>query len=566
MKIIKFKTSSLIGTLMFSSILLSSSSVDEKDLKTGIWIDSGWREALSWQPISETFEQKSKTVFRSHGYELKFSRGHESYYLNNNYKNLVMVSASRHTVLGRSIHQHPNVVGVFPTDSFYDFVLVDLRSPEDRDALAQASHEDIGACGAMIPVNLDQNLVSLGDAQSPTWSTLLKLDSAKTLADSVSGTNIQATVTTLEALGSRYHAGANAALATNTVKDLWQALLPNNATLTEFSNASSSTVQNNLILTIPGTVDDSTAIVIGAHLDSINRSDETNAPGADDDASGIATLTEMIRVIKTSDATFARRVEFHAYGAEEVGLIGSSLIARSYAAAGRSIAGMLQIDMNGYPQPENAEKIFLVSTDTSSPLRRGLKDILDLYLGGNYEELTLSAGTSDHKSWTNAGYHAVFPFEHPQNYNKALHSSADKSTLLNFSYAARFGKLATLWVAHMAGLTTASSESEKSLSALVATSNDIKIAESPGEKSGSRFAVAASTNTANVVSCVVTSATATGCARDPAEYSLVRSSTTKNFYAGKTDLVLSDAEFHRFIAYDSSGIAIAQRTIQLKKK
>lgn len=559
----------LLSSVLFSNLLLGSASF--KDLQNlsksaPVFLAPEWKHYLEWRK-GKSLDPKTKKIFSFNGYELSLKNEQTgSYNIINDINELVMVSASRYTLLGKNLHQHPHAIAIFPTDSFYDFVLINISSKEERDLLARTAHEDISACGALVPVNLDQTLTTLGDASGPIWPSIVKLDPAVALTDQISATNIKTSIATLETLGSRFYSGTNAAATTATVKSLWQSVLPAGATLSEVSHASLGTAQNSLILSLPGTQDDSTTVVIGAHLDSINRSDETNAPGADDDASGVATLTEIIRVIKESGATFSRRVEFHAYAAEEVGLLGSNQIAKSYAAAGRKIAGMLQIDMNAFTQAENAGKIFLVSTDTSSPLRRGLKDILDLYLGGSYEELSLSAGTSDHKSWTTAGYHTVFPFEHPQNYNKALHTSNDKSTLLDFSLAARFGKLATLWLTHMAGLSSASTEAQKGLALLDAAAGEIKIAEVSSQTSGSRFAVAVSTSTSSVISCVVSSMSATGCAKDPAEYSLERSSSTKNFFAGKLDLTLADGEFHRFIAYDSKGIALAQRTIQLKQK
>ena len=57
-----------------------------------------------------------------------------------------------------------------------------------------------------------------------------------------------------------------------------------------------------MILTIPGTTGADEVVVIGGHLDSIALGgSDSNAPGADDDASGIATLTEIARVLLADD-------------------------------------------------------------------------------------------------------------------------------------------------------------------------------------------------------------------------------------------------------------------------
>lgn len=558
---------SILCVLLLAGMSFGSHSLDPKSefaSSKGILLDSAWKDVFTWTSAND---RRRKTIFRHEWFSLELNDElNLNYFISKNNTNLVMVSASRYTVLGKSIHEHPNAIAVFPTRSFYDFVLIDLPNEQEREVLAAVAHEDIGACGALVPVSLNQNLASLSSPISPVYSTIVKLPTAAALSEKVSTTKIQGNIATLEALGSRYYSGANAAKTVATVKSMWQAYVPAGASVTEFANGSGSPLQNNVVLTIPGSKDDNTTVVVGAHLDSINRSDLTNAPGADDDASGIATLTELIRIIHDSGVTFNRRVEFHAYAAEEVGLVGSTQMAKSYADANRKVAGMFQMDMNAFSTTENAGKIFLVTTDTSPVLTRGLKDLLDLYMGGNYAEMSLSAGTSDHKSWMNSGFHAVFPFEHPQNYNKALHSSGDTSTLLDVTLAARFGKLAALWLAHNAGIGSAASEYASGLARINNAANDLKIAENPGQETGSRISVAAPATATSIISCVVASASAAGCDKDPSAYVLARHSESKNFFSNTTDLTISDGDLHRFIAYDANGVALAQRNIQFKRK
>lgn len=52
-------------------------------------------------------------------------------------------------------------------------------------------------------------------------------------------------------------------------------------------------------------------VIIGAHLDSINRQNLDDAPGADDNASGSATLLEIFRILANSNFLPLRSVEFH---------------------------------------------------------------------------------------------------------------------------------------------------------------------------------------------------------------------------------------------------------------
>lgn len=65
-------------------------------------------------------------------------------------------------------------------------------------------------------------------------------------------------------------------------------------------------------------------VIIGGHLDSINQSNPTNgrSPGADDNASGIAVLSEVLRAIVDNDYKPQRTIQIMGFAAEEVGLRG----------------------------------------------------------------------------------------------------------------------------------------------------------------------------------------------------------------------------------------------------
>src|SRR5690606_7435874 len=95
----------------------------------------------------------------------------------------------------------------------------------------------------------------------------------------------------------------------------------------EFFQHPGITPQPSVILTIPGSTLPDEIVILGGHQDSTRSGCSSNAncvaPGADDDASGIAVLTEVIRVALANDFAPQRTVQFMAYAAEEVGLVGS---------------------------------------------------------------------------------------------------------------------------------------------------------------------------------------------------------------------------------------------------
>ena len=89
--------------------------------------------------------------------------------------------------------------------------------------------------------------------------------------------------------------------------------------------------QPSVILTIKGEESPEEIVVLGGHGDSISgmfRQKTNKAPGADDNASGIAALTEIIRTMVEGQYRPKKTIKFMAYAAEEVGLRGSMEIAR----------------------------------------------------------------------------------------------------------------------------------------------------------------------------------------------------------------------------------------------
>ena len=103
-----------------------------------------------------------------------------------------------------------------------------------------------------------------------------------------------------------------------------------------------------------------------------------NAPGADDDASGIATLTEVLRIAMAEGYRPRRTVMFMGYSAEEVGLRGSRAIAQRFAAEGRNVVGVLQMDMTNYRAPGSTATSGHV--DNSHPQLCSSEALFDAYL------------------------------------------------------------------------------------------------------------------------------------------------------------------------------------------
>lgn len=65
------------------------------------------------------------------------------------------------------------------------------------------------------------------------------------------------------------------------------------------------------------------------------------------DASGVAVMMAVMRILKANNYTGTYAIEAHAYAGEEGGLLGSKALAASYKSAGKTVRGMLDFEMVG---------------------------------------------------------------------------------------------------------------------------------------------------------------------------------------------------------------------------
>jgi hypothetical protein len=111
------------------------------------------------------------------------------------------------------------------------------------------------------------------------------------------------------------------------------------------------TTITNVIATLQGTASPERFYVITGHLDS-RVTDVLNftsdAPGADDDGSGVAVMLELARLFATRQ--FPGTLVFATVAGEEQGLFGSTHMAAQMKAAGADVQGMFSNDIVGASQ------------------------------------------------------------------------------------------------------------------------------------------------------------------------------------------------------------------------
>ncbi|MFA6236787.1 MAG: M20/M25/M40 family metallo-hydrolase [Bacteriovorax sp.] len=265
--------------------------------------------------------------------------------------------------------------------------------------------------------------------------------------------NIFASITSLSAFQNRYYKGEFGKKSAAWIKDTWTALVKNrtDATVEYFSHAKWD--QPSVILTIKGQSNET--IVLGGHQDSINGfmgGGTARAPGSDDNASGISTITEVIRVLVDSSYQPTKTIKFMAYAAEEVGLLGSKEISTDFKKKNINVIGVMQLDMTNFKGEPDLD-IVMMTDYTNEAQNKFIGSIIDHYLPEikwGYDKC--GYGCSDHASWHTQGFPASMPFESTMdNMNHKIHTANDTLSVSNnnASHAVKFAKMALAYIVEL---------------------------------------------------------------------------------------------------------------------
>ncbi len=184
----------------------------------------------------------------------------------------------------------------------------------------------------------------------------------------------------------------------------------------------------NVVAELAGSEPELPAVLVTAHLDSTASATEgwdaevDPAPGADDDASGIAAVLEVARLMAAEPGGWRHTVRFVLFNAEEVGLVGSEAYVADALSRGEEIAVVLQLDPVGY-NPGGADLLWF-SFDTVSAqhadaiegLALDLEDdlALPLRVDGIDEAAIGGDDRSDHYPFWQAGIPALHFASFPQ--------------------------------------------------------------------------------------------------------------------------------------------------------
>lgn len=314
-------------------------------------------------------------------------------------------------------------------------------TPAEMAALSERSHR-AGKCGGFMDIT-DYPV-------SPTAPETKKLDlvgrepkeqaRVTPLLTKVDGGNLIAIVTKLSAFDNRNYQTAEGVAASNYIKSEYARVAGGRAGIRVELVPHTRFKQPSVIATIQGNgPNQDEIVVIGGHLDSISSG--RLAPGADDNASGTATVMEAFRILVESGFQPNRTLQFMGYAGEEEGLLGSQDIASRYKNEGKHVVAVLQFDMTMFPGA--TPRITFINDHVNQDLTKFVERLSDEYVKANWIEDKCGYACSDHASWTRAGYPSAFPFETAfREYNPDIHSPKDTVEKLDGSHAENYLKLA----------------------------------------------------------------------------------------------------------------------------
>jgi hypothetical protein len=176
------------------------------------------------------------------------------------------------------------------------------------------------------------------------------------------------------------------------------------------SNTYHTTWQYNVVATLKGRSKLDSIFVLGAHYDCVateaGESPFINAPGADNNASGLAACLEIARVMKRRSFRPRQTIQFVAFGSEEFmtmfaeGKSGSEYYVSKALESGQKIAAMIDNNQIGYSPGSDPWKVDLQNYPGSAWLTE-----LAHFLCGKFTRIT-PVDANDHIDYTDARYFA----------------------------------------------------------------------------------------------------------------------------------------------------------------
>jgi carboxypeptidase Q len=172
----------------------------------------------------------------------------------------------------------------------------------------------------------------------------------------------------------------------------------------------------NVIAEIPGREIPSEVVIVGAHLDSWQP-----GTGAQDNGTGVASVLEVARAIKSLGRTPRRTIRFILFGGEEQGLLGSTAYVRSHVADMPNIDAILITDTGAQP----AKGWYVMGREDEKAAVTALKPLLSGLGADGMSSATESLFLTDHASFDVLGVPSLVLWNDTDKYSTLHHKASD---------------------------------------------------------------------------------------------------------------------------------------------
>lgn len=271
-----------------------------------------------------------------------------------------------------------------------------------------------------------------------------QFDKGVALANLVSRSNLEQSVRTLEIFHTRHTASPNRSQVTDWLVAQFRGFGYTNVNLDPFTAIGLN--MNNVICVKPAQNSAAETIILCGHYDSIINSNPTNAtlraPGANDNATGIAVILETARLLAAEPLD--RAVQFVCFSGEEQGFLGAEAYSAKVKQANISLRFLLNLDQIGFPSAtkevviEHDKGNVLPNNDQSSKLlAQTLAQVAQTRL--NIPIGTAGIERSDYMPFEARGYTVIGLYESGDYQHQ--HTNRDTSEKIDYDYLVNMSKI-----------------------------------------------------------------------------------------------------------------------------
>ena len=261
----------------------------------------------------------------------------------------------------------------------------------------------------------------------------------------VSGDRLIDSIKALSDFGTRWSFDANISQVPEWIQGRFLTLGydgPNGPRFSSFDLLGSPVQQRNVLC--GPTNFDSGFVLLCARYDSISEDPTNSAPGADDNASGIAVLLEVARLLKK--VPLRRGVCMAAFGGEEQGLFGSQACAEIAEHDGWPIDVVINLDMIAFQESGREGRVVVEydqgNSNANNDAAAKAFAMLMAQAAADYTSLQIEHGniySSDYMPFERLGYPCIGVYEGGT--NPHYHTTGDKLETIEADHLAEVTKM-----------------------------------------------------------------------------------------------------------------------------